>query len=277
VATFVIGDIQGCWDPLQRLLATIPYDPGRDRLWLVGDLVNRGPGSLEVLRWARGLGDGTVVVLGNHDLHLIGRALGSTTRRPGDTLDAVLGAPDREELLSWLRSRPFAHREDRWLLVHAGLLPEWTVEEALQRARELEQVVAGPDAAQLLARLHARRAPRPEAASNGRARRELALAALVRMRCVDTRTGELALRFKGPPEEAPDGLIAWFDAATPRDCAVTVVCGHWSALGLRLRPGLVATDTGCWMGRELTAVRLEDLSVFQVPAFSRGGGRRPRS
>lgn len=266
MATFAIGDIQGCWEPLERLLEALPYDPARDRLWLVGDLVNRGPGSLEVLRWARDLDDRAVVVLGNHDLHLIGRALGATSERPGDTLDAVLAAPDRDDLLGWLRSRPFAHREGPWLMVHAGLLPDWTVDEAIERARELQRAVAGPEGPSLLARLHARKAPIPGPGLAGRERLELSMAALVRMRCVDPRTGDLALRFKGPPEAAPEGLVAWFDAPTRRDPGATIVCGHWSALGLRLRPDLVAIDTGCWLGNQLTAVRLDDLTAFQVPA-----------
>lgn len=268
MAVYAIGDIQGCWEPLQRLLARIAFDPGRDRLWLVGDLVNRGPASLEVLRWARGLGERAVVVLGNHDLHLIGRGLGATRPRASDTLDAVLAAPDRDELLAWLRARPLAHREGRFLMVHAGLLPGWTARDALEAARELEGVLRGPDpgVAELASQLHAREVPRPGVALTGAQRRELALAALLRIRCLDARTGELDLRYKGPPEEAPDGLVAWYDAPTRRERDVTVVCGHWSALGLRIRPDLIATDTGCWMGRALTAVRLDDGALFQVEA-----------
>ncbi len=269
MATYAIGDIQGCWDALQRLLSRIGFDRSRDRLWLVGDLVNRGTGSLEVLRWARDLGDRAVVVLGNHDLHLLARALGVTRARAADTLDETLAAPDRDDLLAWLRSRPLAHREGRFLLVHAGLLPEWSSVDALAAARELEAVLRGPDdaAAALLSRLHAKSAPLPGAAHDAAQRRELAFAALVRIRCVDSRTGALALGYKGPPDEAPDGLVAWYDAPTRRERDVTVICGHWSALGLWIRPDLVALDTGCWMGRSLTAYRVEDGAVFQVEAL----------
>jgi len=269
VAIYAIGDIQGCWDALRRLLSRVAFDPSRDRLWLVGDLVNRGPESLEVLRWARDLGDRAVVVLGNHDLHLLGRALGGTRARAVDTLDGALAAPDRDELLAWLRTRPLAHREGRFLVVHAGLLPGWTAADAVTAARELEAVLSGPDeaAAALLERLHAKDAPLPGTAQSDDERRELALAALVRIRCIDAHTGALELRYKGPPDEAPDGLVAWYDAPTRRERDVTVVCGHWSALGLQIRPDLIALDTGCWMGRSLTAVRLEDNAVFQVDAL----------
>jgi bis(5'-nucleosyl)-tetraphosphatase (symmetrical) len=269
VATYAIGDIQGCWNALQRLLSRFGFDPSEDRLWLVGDLVNRGPESLEVLRWARDLGDRVVVVLGNHDLHLVGRALGATAARAVDTLDEVLAAPDRDELVAWLRGRSFAHSEGRFLLVHAGLLPRWTAADAVAAARELEAVLRGPDeaAAALLALLHSKNAPVPGEACSSEERRALALAALVRIRCVDPRTGALALRYKGPLDEAPNGLVAWFDVPTRRERELTVVCGHWSALGLWIRPGLIAIDTGCWMGRSLTAVRLEDGAVFQVDAL----------
>ena len=269
MAIYAIGDIQGCWDALRRLLSRIAFDPSRDRLWLVGDLVNRGPQSVEVLRWARDLGDRVVVVLGNHDLHLIGRALGATSARTVDTLGDVLAAPDRGELLAWLRTRPFAHREGRFLMVHAGLLPEWTAADAGAAARELEGVLRGPDdgATALLARLHSKEVPRPGAERSDEERRELALAALVRIRCVDPHTGVLAMRYKGPPDEAPDGLVAWYDLPARRERDLTVICGHWSALGLQVRPDLLAIDTGCWMGRSLTAVRLEDGAVFQVDAL----------
>lgn len=270
MAIYAIGDIQGCWAALRRLLSRIAFDPSRDRLWLVGDLVNRGPESLEVLRWAKGLGDRVVVVLGNHDLHFIGRALGATSARAVDTLDLALAAPDRDDLLAWLRTQRLAHREGRFLMVHAGLLPRWTAADAVAAARELEAVIRGPDeaVAALMGRLHAKDAPLPGIVHSDDQRRELALAALVRIRCVDPRTSALALRYKGPPEAAPAGLVAWYDAPTRRERDLTVVCGHWSALGLLIRPDLIAVDTGCWMGRSLTAVRLDDNAVFRVDALS---------
>lgn len=255
VATWVIGDVHGCFRTLQALVARIELDLRRDRLWMVGDLVNRGPNSLEVLRWARSLdaemGDRFQVVLGNHDLHLIARYLGVAGERPRDTLAEVLEAADAPELVEWLRRRPFVHLEriaDRdHVLVHAGLRPGWAPETVIKAARRLERKLQGPKATRLLRR-----------------RSNKSLVAFTRMRMLDGkgRTHD----YSGPPEDAPSGLEPWFRAA-PRSCpARTIVCGHWAALGLHLEDDLIALDSGCVWGERLTAVRLEDRRVVQEVA-----------
>jgi len=175
MATYAIGDVQGCYRTLERLLARCAFAPGRDRLWLAGDLVNRGPRSLEVLRWARDLGGCLVTVLGNHDLHLLGRAWGVRRRKDGDTLDALLAAPDREALVDWLRRRPLVHRESGFLLVHAGLQPSWTVDDAEGAARELEARLRCADGPRQLGALAARGLPGWRGCSNTAERRAVAL------------------------------------------------------------------------------------------------------
>jgi bis(5'-nucleosyl)-tetraphosphatase (symmetrical) len=265
VATFAIGDIQGCMESLRALLARIDYRPGRDRLWLTGDLVNRGPRSLEVLRWARGEGDGVVTVLGNHDLHLMARAAGATDRRPRDTLDPVLNAPDRDELIDWLRGRPLLVREGRLLMVHAGLLPDWSIAEAEELARDAEEELRGPRWAALVAEW--RRAPsawRPGLPPGPR--RALALSAMASLRMV-TADGAMRRDFNGPPSEAPPGCVPWFDHPGRRSRDARVIVGHWAALGLLLRDDVVALDTGCVWGGRLTALRLDDDAVVQQPSL----------
>jgi bis(5'-nucleosyl)-tetraphosphatase (symmetrical) len=242
--TYAIGDIQGCYRTLQRLLRRIRFDPPGDRLWLVGDLVNRGPASLEVLRWARGLGAAATIVLGNHDLHLISRASGARRLKPRDTFTDVLRARDRAELVDWLGQRPLLHREKDRLLVHAGLLPGWTVTEAEALAREAEAAL--------------------RQGSLGSRQLRLAVQAFTTLRTCSA-AGRPCHGFSGPPDDAPRGCLPWFEVPGRKSADVTVVCGHWSALGLRLQPGLVALDTGCVWGGPLTAVRLEDQAVFQEP------------
>jgi bis(5'-nucleosyl)-tetraphosphatase (symmetrical) len=265
MATWAIGDIQGCHTTLRRLLERLRFDGGDDRLWLVGDLVNRGPGSLAVLRWARALGDRATVVLGNHDLHLLARGLGAAAAKPTDTLDEVLAAPDRDELLGWLRERPLLHREGELVLAHAGLLPEWTVEEAETQARDVERALRGPAATELLARPR-RHAPRRWLSGlDELPRRQLALLALTRLRTL-TLHGEPEFEFTGPPDGAPAGHIPWFRMPGRRSAEATIVFGHWAALGLQLEPRHLALDSACVWGGALTAVRLDDRTVVQEPA-----------
>jgi len=267
VPSYAIGDIQGCMESLRALLERIDYEPGRDRLWLTGDLVNRGPRSLEVLRWARDQGDKVVAVLGNHDLHLLGRAAGVASRRPRDTVEDVLAAPDREELIEWLRRRPVLVREGSLVLVHAGLLPEWSIGHAEELARELEQELRGPRWADLLAGWRgAPSAWRKEMAPGPR--RALALAAMATLRVVTTE-GAMRRDFNGAPSDAPPGTTPWFDHPGRRSREARVVCGHWAALGLLLRDDLAALDTGCVWGKKLTALRLDDGALFQQPALER--------
>jgi bis(5'-nucleosyl)-tetraphosphatase (symmetrical) len=268
MATYAIGDIHGCFDPLQRLLCRIAFDPRQDRLWLVGDLVNRGPRSLEVLRWAAEQGDRIVAVLGNHDLHLLARAAGVAEAKKRDTLEAVLAAPDRDDLLAWLRARPLIHRDGETLLVHAGLYPDWGPKLAERLAREVEERLRGEGAAKLLAAVGQRTAERWKESLSGQERARAALAGFARLRTVDDQ-GRMCAGFSGPPDQAPKGCRAWFSVDGRKSAGLTVIFGHWAALGLRIANGIAAIDTGCVWGHALTAVRLDDWRVFQEPA---GGG-----
>ena len=271
-ATYAIGDVQGCYRTLRRLVRKLPFDPKRDRLWLAGDLVNRGPRSLDVLRWARDeqarLGGRFRVVLGNHDLHLIARFLGVREPKRSDTLDAVLEAPDGPALVRWLRRRPLLHREkphgEERVLVHAGLLPSWTPRQAEALARAVERRLRGPQGGSILARLgDGAAAFTPRLSPERRLRAALFAFTLLRT-C--TAAGRPRRDYSGPPDEAPRGCLPWFDVRGRRSRKATVVCGHWAALGLCIAPGLVALDSGCVWGRRLSAVRLEDRAVFQEPA-----------
>jgi bis(5'-nucleosyl)-tetraphosphatase (symmetrical) len=264
VSTWAIGDIQGCGETLRRLLERIGFATSGDRLWLVGDLVNRGPRSLDVLRWAREHEDRLVCVLGNHDLHLIGRAFGTRKPKKRDTLDDVLGAPERAELIDWLRRRPLLHREGAHVLVHAGLLPAWTLGEADDLARDLEASLRAPDPAGWLTEIFRGPTPRwtPELDRPDALR--AALQALTRLRTCDG-DGRVDDDYSGPPDGAAAGFRPWFDWPTRRDPEVTPIFGHWAALGLHLTPQLLGLDSGCVWGRALTAIRLEDRKLVQEP------------
>lgn len=272
MVTYAIGDIQGCGATLQRLLERLRasgFDEGRDALWLVGDLVNRGPRSLAVLRWAveqqRRMGARFVAVLGNHDLHLLGVAGGVARSKEGDTLDEVLEAPDVDELMEWLRLRPLLHRASvggrPHLLVHAGLLPAWTGEQALALAGEVQAALAGVDWPFVVAELLRHKGDAWNDSLSGHSRLGAIVAGLLWLRTC-TGDGRLCADFKGPPDKAPAGCVPWFDAPGRRSGDHTVVCGHWAALGLKLRSDLAALDTACVWGAALTAVRLEDQAVF---------------
>jgi len=264
MGTYAIGDVQGCFETLERLLRRIDFRPGEDRLWLAGDLVNRGPASLEVLRWARDHDEHLVAVLGNHDLHLLAVAAGLAEPRRSDTLDACLAAPDREALLGWLRRRPLLHREGRHVLVHAGLLPAWSIETAQAHAREVAHALREGDGRLVLASLAADKAAAWSDELTGTARISLIVAALTRLR-ICTADGRMRADFSGPPSEAPEGCRPWFDARVAAG-EPTIVFGHWAALGLHLAPHVLGLDTGCVWGGSLTAIRLEDRAVFQEPA-----------
>lgn len=264
MATYAIGDLQGCLGPLERLLARIAFDPARDRLWFVGDLVNRGPDSLGCLRFVKALGDRAVAVLGNHDLHLLCVAEGFAKAGRRDTLEAVLEAPDRADLLDWLRHRPLMHVEGDWAMVHAGLLPEWTIERARALAREVEDVLRGARWRAFLERLYGDQPERWQDGLDGADRWRVIVNAMTRLR-VCRANGSLDLRFKGEPGEDDGGGIPWFRMPGRVSAKHAIVVGHWSALGLHLADGVVALDSGCVWGRSLTAFRLEDRQLFEVP------------
>ncbi|HYG62323.1 MAG TPA: symmetrical bis(5'-nucleosyl)-tetraphosphatase [Thermoanaerobaculia bacterium] len=265
MATYAIGDIHGCFRTLRRLLRRIQFDAREDRLWLVGDLVNRGPGSLPVLRWAAELGDRAVTVLGNHDLHLLARAAGVAGPKRRDSLEPVLEAKDRDDLLSWLRHRRLVHREDGFLMVHAGLFPEWTPVAAEAVAREVEEELRGGPALPLLESIDRKAEERWQDGLRRPDRLRVALAGLAKLRTLDGK-GRMCAGFSGPPEEAPRGCRPWFGIPGRRSSGVRVVFGHWAALGLKLGDGVAGLDTGCAWGRELTALRLDDGALFQEPA-----------
>jgi len=262
MATYAIGDIHGCFKTLQKLLRKIQLDPRHDRLWLVGDLVNRGPRSVEVLRWAAEQGERIVAVLGNHDLHLLARAAGVSSPRRRDTLADVLDAPDLDDLLAWLRTRPLIHREGGYILVHAGLFPEWTPGRAEELARETEAALRDGNAPGLLAGFERKADERWEESLEDGDRLRVALAGFSRLRTLRP-DGSMCASFSGPPGDAPDGHLPWFDAPGRRSRDETVLFGHWAALGLRIGNGVAGLDTGCAWGKELTAYRLEDREVFQ--------------
>ena len=235
--------------------------------------MNRGPDSLACLRFVKSLGDRAIAVLGNHDLHLVCVAEGVEKKRKRDTLDEVLAAPDLHELLAWLRGRPLLHVEAGYALVHAGLLPEWSVAQAAALAREVERALQGSDYRALLARMYGDEPARWDDSLDGVDRLRVIINAMTRLRVCDAR-GAMVLKFKGEPGEAADGLVPWFDMPGRRSRDHAIVCGHWSALGLVLRPDLLSLDSGCVWGRALSAVRLEDRSLVAVdcpPAPRRAG------
>ena len=264
MATYAIGDVQGCLEPLQQLLEAFGFDRARDRLWFVGDLVNRGPDSLGTLRLAKDLGEGAVTVLGNHDFHLLAVAAGRAKKHRSDTLDQVLAAPDREELLSWLRRRPMLHVEGNCAMVHAGLLPQWSIAKAQLLAREVENALRGADWQDFLANLYGDLPDRWSDSLRGADRLRVIVNAMARMRFCAA-NGAIELRTKGESANAPPGYFPWFDAPGRVKREHAVICGHWSTLGLKLRPDLLALDSGCVWGGSLSAVRLEDRKLFQVP------------
>lgn len=261
MATYAIGDVQGCFDELQALLARMGFDAARDRLWFVGDLVNRGPKSLEVLRAVRAMGERAVVVLGNHDLHLVCLYEGHARRRDEDTLDELLAAPDAAELIAWLRTRPLMHVEAGYAMVHAGLLPGWSIEQARALAREVEEALAAARYREFVAHMYGSLPDRWGDALTGWDRLRVIVNAMTRMRFC-TREGVMEFRAKGI--EPPAGYAPWFALRGGRT-EPAIVCGHWSALGLKLGPRLAALDTGCVWGGALSALRLEDRRLYQVP------------
>lgn len=252
---YAIGDVQGCDDELRALLELLKFSADRDRLWFVGDLVNRGPNSLATLRRVRALADNAVVVLGNHDLHLLALAYGSHRKRRADTLDEVLAAPDRDALLDWLMRRPLAHHESGDLMVHAGVVPQWTVALTLTLAREIEAALRR-DPRTLFDHMYGNEPDRWSDTLAGTDRLRFAINVLTRLR-VCTADGRVDLSVKGAPPPPPSALLPWFDVPGRRSADARVIFGHWSALGLTLRSGLVGLDSGCVWGGALTALDLD--------------------
>jgi bis(5'-nucleosyl)-tetraphosphatase (symmetrical) len=273
-ATYAIGDIQGCCDEFEALLAQLHFDRARDRLWLTGDLVNRGPRSLDVLRLVKSLGSAAITVLGNHDLHLLAAALTPGEQlKPQDTLGEIFAAPDRDELLTWLRSLPLLHHDATlgYTMIHAGLPPQWDLATARSCAAELEQALRDDARClELFTHMYGDKPNRWSADLRGVERLRFITNCLTRLRfCRDD--GRLELKFKGKVESAPAGVFPWFRVPKRRSRDLRIVCGHWSALGYHDGDGVLSIDTGCVWGEKLCAVRLDrnEPPVF-VPCSSSG-------
>jgi bis(5'-nucleosyl)-tetraphosphatase (symmetrical) len=277
MARYAIGDIQGCLSELKELLQALRFRADRDQLYFTGDLVNRGPDSLGVLRFVRSLGANAVTVLGNHDLHLLAHCLDPTRAlRRGDTLDAVLSAPDRERLAEWLIGLPLAVHEPQQslLLVHAGLVPQWSAEDAVAASQEVSQALRN-DPQGFLARMYGNQPSRWSDELAGSERLRCAVNALTRLRFC-TAEGEMDLKLKCGPSDAPAPFAPWFSHAGRRSSNVRIVFGHWSTLGYLRTANLLCLDTGCVWGGALTALDLDDPQAQPVripcPVYQAIGG-----
>lgn len=264
--------MQGCFDELQRLLKKVKFDPARDRLWFVGDLVNRGPKSLEVLRFVRALGERAICVLGNHDLHLVAARFGGR-QRPRDTFADVLEAPDCDELLDWLRRRPLIHVAGKWTLVHAGLPPQWSIDQAVEICEDASRTIASRRSDIFFRTgMYGDQPDRWSAKLNGWDRLRYVINVCTRMRLCSA-DGRVDVRFNGVPSDATEGMVPWFEAPGRRSAGQPILFGHWSALGkVHWRKQRVyGLDTGCVWGRKLTALRLEDRKLFAVKSRVKAG------
>jgi bis(5'-nucleosyl)-tetraphosphatase (symmetrical) len=262
---YLIGDVQGCCDALERLLAKIDFSPSRDHIWVLGDLVNRGPQSLATLRLLSGLGSATTCLLGNHDLNLLAVAHGVRRPHNGDTIAEILDAPDRAHWLDWLRHQRMAVYEQGWLMVHAGVVPQWDLPTTLALAAEVEQALRSDTIGAFLTGMYGDQPARWSPAMQGNERLRFVVNALTRIRFVAV-DGTLDLVVKEGASAAPAGYFPWFEAPGRLTAGVPIAFGHWASLGLINRADLLALDTGCVWGRQLTAVRLdgERREVIQV-------------
>lgn len=257
MAIYVIGDVQGCYDELRQLLDEIAFEPARDRVWFVGDLINRGPKSLAVLRFVKSLGDGAVTVLGNHDLHLLALAAGNDRHAKKSNLDAVLEAPDRDELLHWLRHRPLLHHDDerQITMIHAGFPPQWDLAQARACARELEDALRGPDHLSFMFEMYGNKPDRWDPGLEGPDRLRFITNCLTRLRYCHP-DGRLALKEKRALGDQSDGIVPWFQTPGRRTRGERIVFGHWSTLGYWGQDNVWGIDGGCLWGGELIALRI---------------------
>ncbi len=270
MATWAIGDIQGCFDEFLALLRAIDFHPDRDRLWLVGDLVNRGPKSLQTLRFIRSLGDSAITLLGNHDLHLLAVAAGHGRLKRGDTLDAVLAAPDRAALLGWLRAQPLFHHDPGlgMAMVHAALAPGWDIAAATARASEVQMALA-QDAKGYFGHMYGDSAHCWDDTLRGWQRLRVITDYLTRVRFCRP-DGTYDMRAKGPPGTQPEGYLPWFALPGRASAGTPIVFGHWSSIGLVDGYDVYALDTGCVWGRQLSALCLEQRRWVSVDCSARG-------
>lgn len=265
MATYAIGDVQGCYNELMALLEKIAYDPNKDQLWFTGDLVNRGPHSLKTLRFIYSLPVQPIVVLGNHDLHLLAVAYGAISINAKDTSNEILNAPDRDDLLTWLRQRPLIYQDTRlgYAMVHAGIYPGWTLKEAMLYANELEAILKSDQYTEFFQHMYGNEPSHWDATLTGWERLRFIANAFTRMRFC-TPDGGLNLTIK-ETAQPPQGLVPWFEMPMPNQ-NLRIIFGHWAALGgAIIKPGFFHLDTGCVWGGKLTAIRLEDGELIQVP------------
>jgi len=268
VRTFAIGDVQGCYDTLMRLLERLRFDDRADTLWFVGDLVNRGPASAETVRFVKHLGEHAIAVLGNHDLHLLAVRHGGRARKPGDTLDSVLEAPDGDELIDWLRHRPLIHRDDAagYVMAHAGIPHVWTLSLAERLAEEVQRALRGEEFGDFLREMYGNRPAGWTEGLAGMDRLRVITNYLVRMRLINE-SGALELEFNGGLDGLPKGYFPWFEPYRARPPAQKIVFGHWAALGGYVDvPSIEALDTGCVWGNALTALDLETAERVVEPS-----------
>ncbi len=269
MATYVIGDIQGCYSSLQKLLEKVAFDPAQDVLWSVGDLVNRGPDSLSVLRFFKQLGKHAKVVLGNHEMHLLAMAHGNRERHKSnkDTLEPILKARDRDELIDWLRHCPVLHYDKKLqvVMVHAGLPPQWTLDTAQSCAHELEKKLRGKQATAFFKDMYGLDDKSWSPGLKGMSRLRFISSCLTRLRYCDTK-GQLLMRNKVDPSSlmGSDEAMPWFSHPQRATRDTTIVFGHWATLGYYVGNNVYGLDSGCVWGGRLTALRLEDKQLFQV-------------
>jgi bis(5'-nucleosyl)-tetraphosphatase (symmetrical) len=257
---YLIGDLQGCCNALQNLLQHIDFSPSRDHVYFLGDLVNRGPDSLRTLRQLQALEHAATCVLGNHDLHCLAVAYGTRTAKRGDTLDELMGAPDRAALIDWLRQQHLAVWAHGWLMVHAGVVPQWQLCDVLQLASDVQQVLRGPQLVDFLRTMYSNEpsAWHPQLATEARLR--FTVNALTRIRFC-TPEGALDMHHKDGASSSPDGLCRWFEAPARLTQNTPIAFGHWSTLGLLNQPTLLCLDTGCVWGGRLSAARLSEVGI----------------
>ncbi|MBC8727880.1 symmetrical bis(5'-nucleosyl)-tetraphosphatase [Paraburkholderia sp. UCT2] len=266
------GDLQGCRAPFRQLLAKAAPPDGTP-LWFAGDLINRGPDSLDTLRDVIAFGERAVPVLGNHDLHLLSVSAGIRKSKKGDTIEEILAAPDAADLLEWIRHRPLAHFDNGMLMVHAGVLPQWDATLTLELADELQRALRAPNWKETLAGLYGNEPNRWKPGLKGIERLRVTCSALTRMRFCSA-DGVMDFSSSGTLASTPSGCMPWFDVPSRQTADVTVVFGHWAALGLMLRDNLIGLDSGCVWGQKLSAVRLAKIpaerTLTQVDCDSRG-------
>ena len=268
MSTYAIGDIQGCYHAFRALLMRLNFNQKNDQLWLVGDLINRGSGSLEVLRWCYQNQQCLKVVLGNHDLHALAVVNGVKPAHKGDTLQASIDAPDSDVLFDWLRSQPLIIEQDSYVMVHAGLLPQWSIEDALGYASEVEAVLHSDQYRIFLANMYGNKPNQWQPNLQGMDRLRVIANSFSRLR-ICSAGGEMEFTFKGELQHIPTGYLPWFDVPIRQSQAARIICGHWSALGLRQRDNIYALDTGCLWGGQLTAMCLETQEITQVNSDAR--------